>query len=534
MGSILLKNGIIIDGSAKTRFKGDIAIKDEKIFAIGNIQDKKFNNIIFENIIDLEGKVVSPGFIDTHSHSDLKILSDPYLEPKIRQGITSEILGQDGLSVAPLPFKYIDIWKDYLAGLDGVADDKLDWQWKTSSGYLKRLESQGIGPNIAYLLPHGNIRLEGMGLDNRKADNYEMNKMKEITRRALEAGVAGISSGLIFMPCAFAETEELIELCKVVAEYDKIFVVHQRSEADAIIESMKEIIKVAKESGVKIHFSHFKVCGKRNWNKINEIEELLNEAQSERIKVSFDQYPYVSGSTMLGVILPPWAHEGGTEKLLFRLKDKEIRKKIINDIKNGIPGWDNFIEFAGFDGIYITSLKTEKNKELIGKNLLEISKLKGKNPYNSTLDLLLEEENGVSMYDYYGKEEHIIRFMQRPEQNFCTDGLLQGKPHPRVYGAFPRVLGKYVREESALSLEEAIYKMTFKAAKLFNLKDRGILKEGKKADIVIFDANKIIDKSTFINPRRFPIGIEKVMINGEIILDTGNRTNKLSGDVLRI
>src|SRR6056297_435253 len=166
MGSILLKNGIIIDGSAKTRFKGDIAIKDEKIFAIGNIQDKKFNNIIFENIIDLKGKVISPGFIDTHSHSDLKILSDPYLEPKIRQGITSEILGQDGLSVSPLPFKYIDIWKDYLAGLDGVADDKLDWQWKTSSGYLKRLESQGIGPNIAYLLPHGNIRLEGMGLDN--------------------------------------------------------------------------------------------------------------------------------------------------------------------------------------------------------------------------------------------------------------------------------------------------------------------------------------------------------------------------------
>jgi N-acyl-D-amino-acid deacylase len=530
MSNILFKNGIIVDGTGRTRYKGDLAIKDDLIMEIGDIKQKKF-----DEIIDINNKIISPGFIDTHSHSDLKILTDPYLEPKVRQGICTEILGQDGLSMAPLPSQYIDTWKGYLAGLDGISDENMEWNWKTTSNYLKIMEDNGTGPNVSYLVPHGNIRMEAMGLINKKADDYEINKMRDITRRALEAGAAGLSSGLIFMPCAFAETEELIELCKVVAEYDKVFVVHQRSEADDIINSMKEIIRIGRESGVKIHFSHFKVCGKKNWNKIDKVEDLLEEAKNEGIRVSFDQYPYIAGSTMLGVILPPWAHEGGTEKLLHRLRDKEIRKEIIYNIKNGIPGWDNFIEFAGLEGIYITSVKTEKNKDCIGKNLVEISKLKVKeDPYNSTLDLLLEEENGVAMYDYYGKEEHIIRFMQRPEQNFCTDGLLQGKPHPRVYGTFPRVLGKYVREEGALSLEEAIYKMTLKPASLFKFNDRGVLQKGKKADVVIFDADRIIDKSTFINPVQYPDGIEKVIINGKIILDNGNRTETLSGNVLRI
>lgn len=528
MNKVLIKNGFIIDGTGKERFSGDILICGENIDKIGNVKE-----IEADYIIDVGGKVVCPGFIDTHSHSDLKVLIDGYIEPKVRQGITTEILGQDGISMAPLPQKYVSSWRKNLAGLDGDSD-KLSWDWENTEGYLNLLEKSGTGPNMVYLVPHGNIRMEAMGLGNKRPTVEDIEKMKAITERELKAGAVGLSSGLIYMPCAYGETSEIIELCKVVAKHDKVFVVHQRSEADTIVESMKEIIRIGRESGVKIHFSHFKVCGKKNWDKIDEMLKLLDEAKAEGIRVSFDQYPYAAGSTMLGVILPPWVHDGGTDKLLKRLEDKNLRKKMIYDIENGIPGWDNFIDFAGIDNIYVTSVKTEKNKDCIGKNLNEIGKIRGKDAYNAVFDLLYEEENAVGMYDYYGKEEHIVKFMKREEQNVCTDGLLAGKPHPRVYGTFPRILGKYVREEKILTLEEAIYKMTLKPAQAFKFNDRGELAEGKKADIVIFDPDTIIDKASFIEPDQYSDGIETVIINGEIVLNNGKRSDKLTGKVIRI
>ncbi|MBC2582803.1 amidohydrolase family protein [Clostridium sp. DJ247] len=528
MKKTLIKNGVIIDGTSSDRFKADILIVNDTIEEIGTIKESNF-----DEVIDAEGKIVCPGFIDTHSHSDLQILVDGYIEPKVRQGITTEVLGQDGISMAPLPEQYISPWRKNLAGLDGDSD-KILWNWKDTEGYLNLLEKSSIGPNVAYLAPHGNIRMEAIGLENKKASAKDIERLKNITRREMEAGAAGLSTGLIYMPCAYADTEEIIEMCKVVADYDRVFVVHQRSEADTIVESMEEIIKIGRESGVKVHFSHFKVCGKKNWNEIDKVIELLEKAKLEGIRVSFDQYPYVAGSTMLGVILPPWVHDGGTDKLLERLKDKNLREKMIYDIENGIPAWDNFIDFAGFDNIYVTSVKTEKNKSCIGKNLTEIAELKGKDVYNAVFDLLYEEDNAVGMYDYYGKEEHVVKFMKREEQNVCTDGLLGGKPHPRVYGAFPRVLGKYVREDKALTLEEAIYKMTLKPATVFGIKDRGELKKGKKADIVIFDDNTIIDKATFINPVQYSEGIKTVIVNGEVVLSNGKRSDKLTGKVIRI
>ncbi|WP_125154805.1 N-acyl-D-amino-acid deacylase family protein [Clostridium rectalis] len=528
MSSLLIKNGLIVDGTGKEGFIGDLAIKDKTIFKIGKIHDMDF-----DKVIDANGNIVCPGFIDTHSHSDLKILIDPYVEPKIRQGITTEILGQDGISMAPLPRKYIKPWRMNLAGLDGDSDE-LNWEWETTEGYYKLLEKNGVGPNVTYLVPHGNIRMEAMGLENRRATKEDLLKMKEITRRELESGAAGVSTGLIYMPCAYSNTEEIIEICKVAAEFDKPLVVHQRSEADTILESMEEIIQIGEASGVKIHFSHFKVCGKKNYDKVDKVLEILDRVKDLGIQVSFDQYPYVAGSTMLGVILPPWVHDGGTDKLLKRLEDKDLRKRIIEDIENGISGWDNFIDFAGFDGIYVTSVKTEKNKDCIGKNLLEIANMRRTDPYNSTFDLLYEEKNAVGMYDYYGKKEHIIKIMKRPEQNLCTDGLLGGKPHPRVYGAFPRLLGKFVREEKALRLEEAIYKMTLKPATVFRFEDRGALKEGKKADIVIFNRKTVKDKSTFIDPIQYPEGINTVIINGKIILNNNIREKELTGEVIRI
>lgn len=524
---LLIKNGLIVDGTGNKGFIGSVAVENGAIAALGDIAAEGF-----DRVIDATDKVIAPGFIDTHSHSDLELFINPYVGPKVHQGVTTELLGQDGISLAPLPEKYISPWRKNLAGLEGDSDD-IDWTFKTVDGYLNMMEKAGVGLNEAYLVPHGNVRMEVVGLDNVIATDEQLRKMCEVLRRELEAGAYGLSTGLIYMPCAYSDTRELVELCKVVAEFDGVFVIHQRSEADTILDSMKEVIEIGRKSGVKVHFSHFKVCGRKNWEQIDQVIELLEQAKAEGIRVSFDQYPYVAGSTMLGVILPPWVHDGGTDKLIKRLEDPELRKKMIHDIENGIPGWDNFIDFAGLDQIYVTSVKTKANEDLVGKSLIEIGKLRGKDPYEATFDLLHDEENAVGMVDFYGKEEHIIAFMKRPEQNVCTDGLLGGKPHPRVYGAFPRVLGKYVREEKALTIEEAIHKMTGKPAEVFGFKDRGVLAVGNFADIVVFDPETIIDKGTFVNPTQYAEGIQYVLINGQIVLEQGTHIKTKAGKVLR-
>lgn len=395
------------------------------------------------------------------------------------------------------------------------------------------MDYNGVGLNETYLVPHGNVRMEAMGLEDRPATKEEIQKMCEITERELKAGAIGLSTGLIYIPCAYSLTEEIIEMCKVVAKYDGVFVVHQRSEADTILTSMEEIIEIGKQSGVKVHFSHFKVCGKANWKYIPQVIELLEKAEKEGIRVSFDQYPYAAGSTMLGVVLPPWAHSGGTDKLIERLSDENERAKMKKDIANGIEGWDNFIEFAGIDQIFVTSVKTEKNKDTIGKSLLEIGKMRGKDPLDATFDLLKEEENAVGMVDFYGLEEHIIGFMKRDEQNVCTDGLLAGKPHPRAYGSFPKILGRYVRELNVLTIEEAVYKMTKKAATSFSIKDRGELKEGYFADIVIFDKDTVSGCDDFINSMQYPTGIDYVIINGNCVVEEGKYNKIKAGKVLK-
>ncbi|MGA3131349.1 MAG: D-aminoacylase [Terracidiphilus sp.] len=524
----LIENGTIVDGSGRPGYAANLVIEDDRIAEIGAVGRAGG----FDRIVDATDLIVAPGFIDTHSHSDLELLVNPYIEAKVRQGVTTELLGQDGISMAPLPKKYISPWRKNLAGLDGESD-AFSWEYETTEGYLEALGKKGVGLNESYLVPHGNVRMEAMGLDHRKPTAQELERMREITRREMESGAFGLSTGLIYMPCAYAETEELIELCKVVAAFHGVFVVHQRSEADTILQSMREVIRIGRESGIRVHFSHFKVCGQKNWPLIDQTIELLETATAEGIRVSFDQYPYVAGSTMLGVILPPWAHDGGTDKLLQRLRSSEDRTRMAQDIGHGIPGWDNFVDFAGCDGIFVTSVKTEANLGLVGKNLSEIGRLRGKDPLEAAFDLLLEEENAVGMVDFYGTEEHVIRFLTRPEQNVCTDGLLGGRPHPRAFGSFPRVLGKYVRQEKALTLEDAIRKMTSRPAEIFGFKNRGLLKPGYFADIVVFNPDTVIDKGTFADPAQFPEGIEHVFINGHAVVDGGVYRHQTAGAILR-
>ncbi|MGL4382188.1 MAG: N-acyl-D-amino-acid deacylase family protein [Bacilli bacterium] len=527
--NILLKNGLIVDGSNTKPYTGSVLIEGEKIKQLSTEAIQVNKDVL---VVDCSNLVIAPGFIDTHSHSDLDVILRPQVLPKVMQGITTELLGQDGISLAPLPIEYISPWRKNLAGLDGDSDE-IDWTFETTKNYLKMIEDAKPGINEAYLVPHGNIRMEAMGLANALPTEEEMEKMRQITAREMEAGAYGLSTGLIYMPCAYGHKDELIEMCKVVAKYDGIFVVHQRSEADAILPSMEEVIEIGEKSGVKVHFSHFKVAGKNNWGKIEQVLGLLDKAKANGLTVSFDQYPYVAGSTMMGAILPPWVHDGGTNKVIERLANKELREKMKYDMENGIEGWDNFVDFAGFDNIYTTSVKTKQNEDAVGLSIVELAKLRNTNPYDAAFDLLLQEENAVGMVDFYGTEDHVKLFMKRPEMNACTDGLLNpGKPHPRLYGSFPRIIGKYVRDEHILSLEEAIYKLSHKAAKVMSLPDRGLLKKDYYADITIFDYEKISDVGDFVDPIHYPVGIEYVIVNGSIVVENQQHTNVFVGKVL--
>lgn len=523
---ILLKNGTIVDGTGKARYKSDIGIKDGKIEEIGIISENDAGETI-----NVEGKIVCPGFIDTHSHSSLLLFEDPFLSPKIMQGITTELVAQDGMGPAPVDKDNLPSWRKSMSGLEG--EYEAPWNWVSVKDYLDTIEELDLGPNIAYLAPHGNIRFVSMGQENKQPTIVELRLMQENLAKAMDEGAFGLSTGLIYPPGCYGETNELIELGKTLKEKEGVFVTHQRSEADAILDSMDEILTVGRESGCRIHFSHFKVCGKKNWDKIDDVIQRLENFKKDGQIVTFDQYPYVAGSTMMSVILPPWVHDGGTDKLLERLKDDKLREKMKEDIKHGIQGWDNFVEFAGYEGIFVTFTGSNKNEDTVGKNLLEIGQMRGKDPLDAIFDVILEEENLVGLVDFYGTEEHVKLFMSRPEQNVCTDGIMGGKPHPRLYGAYPRIIRKYVREENLFPLEEAINKMTKKSADVINLRDRGILEEGLAADIVVFDYDEIRDLANYEDPMQYPEGIEYVIVNGKVQVRDGKPTPQKAGKVLR-
>lgn len=526
----IIKNGTVIDGRNTKAFRADILVQDDKI---AKICREEISAEPQDTVVDVAGCVVCPGFVDTHSHMDVQLLKEPYQESLIRQGITTSLLGQDGISMAPLPKKWISQWRTVLGGMDGDTTG-LSLDYESVEGYLAELEKAGICTNAAYLVTHGNLRLEAMGMEDRQASAEELEHMKQSLRKAMEQGAVGLSTGLIYVPCVYGKTEELIELCRIVAEYDGVFVVHQRSEADDILNSMDEIMRIGRESGVKIHFSHFKACGRHTWDKIDAILEKLDRAEAEGIRVSFDQYPYVAGSTTLMVVLPPWVQDGGPEEMMRRMQDPDEVARMRKDIEAGSKNWDNFVDFAGWDGIFLTYVVSEKNKSLIGKSLQQMADEWNMDPLDATIRLLLEEKAQVSMVDFYGKEEHVRRFLNRREQNICTDGVISGSPHPRCYGTYPRVLGRYVRDEKVLSLEEAVYKATYKGACVIGMeRDRGSIEEGKAADIVVFHPDTFLDRATYEQPIQFPEGMEMVMVNGQILYHNGKEFRMAAGQVIR-
>lgn len=527
MLDILIKNGNVIDGSSRGRYEADIAIKKGKIKVIS----QKINADA-KTVINAQNLIVAPGFIDTHTHAELDALNNPTEKTKLRQGITTAVIGQDGLSVAPIDEKNKQRMIARLNGLLGPSNVK--WAWNTLGEYLSVLDSIKPGVNYMMLAPLGGIRAIAMGWDDRTASNKELASMKEILIQSLEDGACGLSAGLIYPPGMYTKRHELIELCKITGEFGGSFVVHMRNEGDYIIDAINEVIDICLEANCPLHISHLKVAGKRNWHNAEKILSIIEEA-NERLKITFDQYPYIAGNTVLDAVIPPKFHSGGTEKMLKRLQDSTVRdeiKKIQNNITR--EKWDNWVDYCGWDGIFINSVKYENNRFCEGKSIKEISEILKKSPLDTVCDLLIAEEGSVTMTEFYGCEENVATFMRSDLMMLCSDGIVGSKPHPRLTGSFPRFLGRYVRCKKVLTLEDAIKKITSWPAQYLGLTDRGLIKEGTIADIVIFDSNSIIDNGTFSDPLQNPSGIHYVVVGGKIAVFDKKPTGLRNGKVIRL
>jgi N-acyl-D-aspartate/D-glutamate deacylase len=535
MFDIVIKGGRIIDGTGNPWFKADVCVKDGKIAKVGRL-----SHVNAEKVIDAKGLIVSPGFIDMHSHSDFSVIFNPKAESTIRQGVTTLVVGNCGMSLAPVNPAREDLLMRYISPFLPPGE-KLEIKWSTFSEYLKHQEKFGVSSNIANLVGHGTVRIAVMGFEERTPTKEELGEMKMLVAEAMEAGAFGMSTGLIYPPGIYSKTEELIELAGVVAKYGGIYTSHIRGEGTTLIEAVKEAIEIGEEGKLPIEISHHKAAGKPQWGKSKETLRLMEEARERGVEVTCDQYPYKAGMTSLVTLLPPWAHQGGMNKLLERLRSPEEREKMRRNIEEGIPGWENFAASCGWENIYVSSVKTEKNKPLEGKNIAEIAKIMGKpDEFTALCELLLEEEGAATMVLFMMDEEDIRRIMKHPLSMVGSDswsvapyGILGvGKPHPRFYGTYPKILGEYVRENKTLSLEEAIRKMTSLPAQKIGLWNRGLLREGTWADIVIFNPDTVKDKATYQDPHQYPEGIEYVLVNGQIVVELGEHTGILTGKIL--
>jgi N-acyl-D-amino-acid deacylase len=524
MFDILIKGGKVVDGSGNPWFYADVAIAGDRIVEIGPGLAGRARRTL-----SAEGKVVCPGFIDMHSHSDLWAMVTPTLEPKVLMGVTTEVVGQDGLSVAPVSAD--TALRQLVAGLQG---DVTEWNWNSYGEYLARLEEARPSTNIVGLVGHASIRLEVMGEEDRLAADDDLRAMQRAIAQAIAEGANGFSTGLIYFPACYADERELTELCRSTAQAGgTIMAVHMRNETDALQRSVEEVLRIGSASGLPMHISHLKVVGRENWGASEAVLATLDEARQRGVQVTYEQYPYMAACTTLHSLLPPWVKEGGPEQTMARLRDRQTRERIKADMGVKSPDWQNRLYFVGWENVFVSAVRTDKNRALEGKAMPQIAASWGKEVYDAFFDLLLEEELAVTMVYHYGSEEDGRRIMSHPLHTVGSDGILGGKTHPRAYGTFPRVLGRYVREEKLLPLEEAIRHMTWAPARILRLPRRGLLLPGMFADVVVFDPLTIIDRATYENPLQYPEGIDYVLVNGAVTAEHGEHTAARQGMILR-
>ncbi|MGW2719403.1 N-acyl-D-amino-acid deacylase family protein [Streptomyces sp. NPDC001492] len=532
MEELVIRDAEVVDGSGEPSYRADVVVDGGRIVSIvkeaaaaGCLRPKARREL------DAQGLVLSPGFVDMHAHSDLALLRDPDHSAKAAQGVTLEVLGQDGLSYAPVDDRTLAEVRRAITGWNGYGDD-IDFDWRSVGEYLDRLD-QGIAVNAAYLIPQGTVRMLAVGWEDREATPQELDRMRQLVAEGMEQGAVGMSSGLTYTPGMYAKDAELTELCRVVAEYDGYYCPHHRSYGAGALEAYQEMVALTRQAGCSLHLAHATMNFGVNEGRAPELLSLLDEALAAGADISLDTYPYTPGCTTLVALLPSWASEGGPEAILKRLADDETAERIRHHMEvvgadgcHGVPvEWDT-IEISG---VADTGLA-----EFVGRTILRSAEARGESPWATARHLLLADRLGSTILQHVGHEENVRAIMRHRVHTGGSDGILQGtKPHPRAYGTFPRYLGRYVRELGVLSLEECVARLTSRPAARLRLPDRGLVREGYRADLVLFDPQTVAAGSTYENPRTLPKGIPYVLVDGRFVMEDGRRTDVLAGRAVR-
>lgn len=522
---LLIRGGRVIDGTGSPWQYADVAVRGARIVAIG-----KLTGLSARRVIDAEGHFVTPGFIDLHTHSDLQALANPRHEPKIMQGVTTDVIGQDGLSYAPVNEEALEFFLESTKAINGRPD--LDYNWRTVAEYLARFDRR-VAVNIAYLLPHGPVRVMVVGTSSRRATSSELERMCELVDQGMREGAVGFSTGLTYAPCVYGDTDELVALCAASARHDSVFMPHLRSYGAGVVEATEEAVEISRRSGIPLHLTHHQVVFEINRDRHPYYLEVIDRCRAAGMDVTCDSYPYAAGSTFVIGMFPGWAQGQGREAVLRLLADPASNERLRVEIEetgcdgtHGVP--------LSWDRIQISSVKSPAWKAACGRRVPELAAERGLTPWQLITRILLENDGEVNLVSFLGHEHAVQYIMQHATHMVGSDGILVGdNPHPRVYATFPRYLARYVRELGLLSWEECIRKMTAASAQRIGLVDRGLLKVGFCADIVVFDPETVQDTATFEQPKQYPLGIPYVLVNGQVVKDEGEHTGALAGRALR-
>lgn len=527
---IIIRNGLIYDGSGSKPFKGDVAIYADTIAAIGDI-----GNSSAKEIIDVKGMAVSPGFVNMLSWATESLIEDGLSQGDIRQGVTLEVMGE-GSSMGPLNARLKTLMKN------NQQDIKYDVEWNTLGEYLTFLEKKGVSCNIASFIGAGTVRSYVVGDDNRVATSAELDSMRWLVKLAMEEGAMGVGSSLIYPPDCFANTNELIALCKEASKYDGSYISHMRSEGNRLFEGVEELIRIAKEANVHAEIYHLKAAGKSNWNKMDSVIQMVEKARADGINVTADMYTYTAGATGLTASFPPSLQDGGFDKLWKRLHDPAIRMQMKKAMNSDATDWENLYYSAGGpDKVLLLAFKQDSLKKYTGKTLAEVAKMRGTSPEETAMDLIIQDGTRIEVAYFLMNEENVKKQIAISWVSFGSDEgsyspkgvFLKSNPHPRAYGNFTRVIGKYSRDEHLLPLEKAIYKLSKLPSTNLKLKKRGELKAGNYADVLVFDPTKVNDFATYDKPHQFATGMIDVFVNGKQVLKNGEHTGATPGKFVK-
>ncbi|MFJ6184700.1 amidohydrolase family protein [Streptomyces sp. NPDC092295] len=535
---LVIRDVRVVDGTGGPSYRADVGVEDGRIAAIRREGEPRPSGA---RVLDAAGLALSPGFIDMHAHSDLALLRDPDHSAKAAQGVTLEVIGQDGLSYAPVDDTTLAQVRQAITGWNGDGSD-IDFDWRTVGGYLDRLDRAfegqgfdggGIAVNAAYLIPQGTVRMYAVGWDDRPATDAELARMKRLVAESMEQGAVGMSSGLTYTPGMYANDSELAELCRVVARYDGYYCPHHRSYGAGALRAYEEMVTLTRDAGCALHLAHATMNFGVNKGRAPELLTLLDEALDAGADISLDTYPYTPGCTTLVAMLPSWASEGGPDAILERLRDEATAERIRHHMEvigadgcHGVP-----IEW---DTIEISGVSAPGLADHVGRTVADSAARAGEAPWTTARRLLIEDRLGSTILQHVGHEENVRQIMRHRVHTGGSDGILQGaKPHPRAYGTFPQYLGRYARELGVLTLEECVAHLTARPAARLRLPDRGLVREGYRADLVLFDPDTVAAGSTFEKPRTPPVGIPHVLIDGRFVIEDGRRTNVLAGRAVR-